>query len=58
MEANRYRCGSPGKGRKEMGHKGGPVLLLLLLSAQSLSLTSCTGFKGMKTTGYTALDQV
>lgn len=53
MEAD--RCGSPGKGGKEMGHKGGPVLLLLLSSAQSLSPASHTRFKGMKTTGYTAL---
>lgn len=53
MEENRYRCGLPGKGGKEMGHKGG---LVLLFSAQSLSLTSRTPFKGVKTcSGYTAL---
>lgn len=36
-----------------MGHKGAPVLLLY--SAQCLSLTSRTRFKGTKTTGNTAV---
>lgn len=38
-----------------MGNKGGPVLLLLLFSAQGLSPTSRTRFKGVQSTGYTAL---
>lgn len=38
-----------------MGHKRGPVLLLLLFTTHSLSLNSCTRFEGMKATGYTAV---